>query len=151
MPASPRQMEVTSGIRIVWRISANKCGGLSNRLGLIDGHYWIAKRSLPSCAKLFRKFREACDDDIVPRIRLRIGWPFRAPFVGSAHEGCPVAAGFGGIEIEIVAGDHSTFAGIELKVPGAGLVGFRQDLVFADRLAGDDGIPGKARFAWRCP
>jgi hypothetical protein len=98
-------------------------------------------RSPPSYTQLFRKLGEACGDDVASRIRLWIRRPFRAPFVGPAHEGRPVTACLGGVEIETMTGDHAAFAGIKLKKLGAGHVRFSQDLIdlhFADKL---DQIP----------
>jgi hypothetical protein len=108
--------------------------GAGNPSGLLLAH---RKRSPPSCAKLLRKFGEGRGDDILPRIGLWIGRPFGAPFVGPPHEGRSVAAGLGGIEIEIMASHHAAFAGIELKELGAGLIGCGQDLVLADRFTGN--------------
>jgi len=80
-------------------------------------------RHAPSRSEFIRKLGEACGYDVVPRI----GRSLRTPFIGPTHEGGLIAAGLGGVEIEVMAGDHATFAGVELKELGAGPVSFRHD------------------------
>ena len=80
----------------------------------------------------------------MPRIRARVRRSFRAPFVRAADERSLEAACLRRVEIKVVARNHATLAGIELQILGARQVGLGQQLVLADCLARDDGVPAQA-------
>src|SRR5690349_3915485 len=78
------------------------------------------------------QFGEAVDDEIAGRVRVWVGRAGRTPLVGPAHKGGAVAFTAGGVEIEIVAGDHQDFIGPEGEVRGGASIGLRPWLVYPE-------------------
>jgi hypothetical protein len=58
--------------------------------------------------------REGIDDDIAFRVGGGVRRTGGAPFVGAANEGGFKSIGPGAIQIKIMAGDHTDFAGVQL-------------------------------------
>lgn len=97
-------------------------------------------------AELVRQFGEAVDRERAGGIRIRIGRAAGAPFLGPAHERGLVAAGACRVQVEVVAGDHHDFGGLQLQPFRGCAIGLGPRLVDTDHFAGNDGVPVDAVF-----
>ena len=95
------------------------------------------------------EFRKPVYHNVGCRVGHGIGRPGGSPLVGPAHKGGAIADAAGRIEVEIVARHHQDLARLDGEKCGGAPINIGVQLVDAQHLAADDGVPIDA-VAARC-